>query len=182
MKIRNILGGCAILLGLAAYSSAVPASAASTLQSPDSDALTAGYQLIQFDLHECNAITGQVSMANGSGTVSVDILKLSGKICNDATRYKPKLEQLAKEKGFALSPDLPYYLTARWAALVRNPGPGLGVRYLNDQISSHEDALAVFQDEAANGHDPDIKAFAAEVIPVVQNNLDLLREMLAKHT
>jgi putative membrane protein len=52
---------------------------------------------------------------------------------------------------------------------------------LNDQINSHEDALAVFQDEAANGKDPDIKAAATKVIPTVESNLALLKATLAKH-
>jgi putative membrane protein len=181
MKIRNIVGGSVVLLSLAAYSSIAPASAATTLSSPDSDALTAAYQLIQFDQEECSAISHGAAMTNGTRTVSPDILQVSAKICSDAQNYRPKLEQLAKDHDFKLPDWLPYSLTARYAALIRDAGPGLGVRYLNDQISSHEDALAVFQDEAANGKDPELKAAAAEIIPVVQSNLDLLKATLVKH-
>jgi putative membrane protein len=178
MKIVDFIGAGAVLLGMTAFSFN-PAQAA-PLGPPDSDALVTGYQIIQFDLQECHAIQGGASM-NGSGVVAADILKVSGKICSDAETYKPMLEKLAAAKGFELPKDLPYMLTARYAGLVRNQGPGLGVRYLNDQISSHEDALAVFQDEAANGKDPDVKAAAAKVIPTVQSNLDLLKATLAKH-
>jgi hypothetical protein len=178
MKMVDFIGAGAVLLGMTAFS--FTAAQAAPLGPPDSDALVAGYQIIQFDLQECRAVQGPTSM-NGSGEVSVDILKVSSKICSDAASYEPILEKVAKAKGFALPTSLPYTLTARYAALIRNQGPGLGVHYLNDQISSHQDALAVFQDEAANGKDPDIKAAAAKVIPTVQSNLDLLKSTLAKH-
>jgi putative membrane protein len=180
MKMINFFGAGAVLLGMTVLS--ITAAQAEPLGPPDSDALIAGYQIIQFDLQECRVIQGGASMANGNGTVSVDILKVSGKICSDAASYLPMLQKLAKDKGFDLPRALPYTLTARYAALVRNQGPGLGARYLSDQISSHEDALAVFQDEAANGKDPDVKAAATKVIPTVQSNLDLLKATLAKHS
>jgi putative membrane protein len=179
MKILDFIGAGAVLLGITAFS--FTAAQAAPLGPPDSDALVAGYQIIQFDLQECRAIQGGASM-NGSGVVAVDILKVSGKICSDAATYKPMLEKLAAAKGFELPRSLPYTLTARYAGLIRNQGPGLGVRYLNDQISSHEDALAIFQDEAANGKDPDVKAAAAKVIPTVESNLALLKATLAKHS
>lgn len=179
MKIVDFIGAGAVLLGLTIFS--FTAAQADPLGPPDSDALVAGYQIIQFDLQECRAIQGGVSM-NGSGVVPADISAVANKICTDALTYKPILEKAAKLKGFELPTGLPYTLTARYAGLIRNQGPGLGVRYLNDQISSHEDALAVFQDEAANGKDPDIKAAAAHVIPTVQSNLALLQSTLAKHS
>jgi hypothetical protein len=179
MKILDFIGAGAVLLGITAFSFS-PAQA-EPLGPPDSEALVTGYQIIQFDLQECRAITSGVSTANGAGVVAPDILKVANKICDDASTYKPMLEKIAKDKGFELPTQLPYMLTARYAGLIRNQGPGLGVRYLNDQINSHEDALAVFQDEAANGKDPDIKAAATKVIPTVESNLALLKATLAKH-
>jgi putative membrane protein len=179
MKIVNFIGAGALLVGTVMFSF-TPAQAA--LESPDSDALVAGYQIIQFDLQECFALQRGVSMSNGAGSVPSDIAAVAAKICGDASKYQPILAKAAKDKGFDLPKTLPYTLTARYAALIRNPGPGLGVRFLNDQIESHEDALAVFQDEAANGKDPEIKAAATEIIPTVQSNLDLLKKTLASHT
>ena len=181
MRVRSIIGAGTVLLSITAFSVHTAAIAASP--SPDTEALTAGYQLILFDLAECSAIrpTGGMS-ASGNGIISPDILQVAGKICDDAAGYQSKVKDVATKYDIPLDRHLPYTLTARYAALVRHAGPGLGVRYLNDQISSHEDALAVFQDEADNGTIPEIKAMAGEVIPLVQGNLDLLKTTLAKHT
>lgn len=87
---------------------------------------------------------------------------------------------MAKAKNFDLPTELPYELNARYAALVRNHNGNLGQQYLSDQISSHESALAVFQEEAATGTDPDVKAAAIQVIPTVQSNLDQLKALAAQ--
>ena len=177
MKIRNIAKGCAALLGLAAFASAALPASAAPLQPPDSDAMVAGYQIIQFDLKECMAITVNANRTvNGTGVLSPDIRKIANKMCNDARAFQPKLAALAASKDFQLPDYLPYMLTARYAALVRNQNGNLGQQYLDDQISSHEDALAVFQEEAATGNDPDVKAAVTAVIPTVQENLDLLKK------
>ena len=180
MKIRTILTGGVTLLGLAAISAASPAMAA-PLQSPDSDALVAGYEVIQFNLKECMAIAPSGgAVGNGTRVVSPEIRTLAGKICDESRTYKPKLEALAKAKDFELPDGLPYYLNARYAALVRNQNGDLGQQYLDDQISSHEDALAIFQEAVATGTDPDVKAAAAEVIPTVEANLAALKKLSAK--
>jgi hypothetical protein len=178
MKIRNIVKGGVVLAGLAAFASVSAPASAAPLQSPDSDALVAGYQLIRFDLKECMAISQRAgSPGNGSFIISPDIRKIAAKMCDTASEEAPKLEALAKSKNFDLPDGLPYYLNARYAALVRNQNGDLGRQYLEDQISSHEDALAVFQDAVATGSDPDVKAALTGVIPTVQSNLDELKKL-----
>jgi predicted outer membrane protein len=178
MKIRNILKGGVVLVGLAAFTSVAAPASAGTLQPPDSDALVAGYQVIQFNLKECMAIAAKSGVsANGSTVISPQIRDIAGKMCSESRAYLPKLEAAAKAKDFTLPKELPYELTARYAALVRNQNGNMGQQYLSDQISSHESALAIFQEEAATGMDPDIKAAATEIIPTVQGNLDQLKKL-----
>lgn len=178
MKIRNILKGGVVLVGLAAFGAAVTPASAATLQPPDSDALVAGYQVIQFNLKECMAISAKSgASANGTTVISPQIQDIAGKMCMESRAYLPKLEAAAKAKNFELPKQLPYDLTARYASLVRNQSGNMGQQYLTDQISSHESALAIFQEEAATGTDPDIKAAATEIIPTVQSNLDTLKKL-----
>jgi hypothetical protein len=182
MKIRNIVKGGVVLAGMATFIAASAPASAATLQSPDSDALVAGYQLIQFDLKECMAIAARPGVsANGSGLVPADIRSIANKMCTTAREEKPKLEALAQSKNFDLPDGLPYYLNARYAALVRNQDANMGQQYLQDQISSHEDALAVFQDAVATGTDPDVKSALTSVIPTVQSNLDELKKLAGKN-
>lgn len=178
MGINGRIFGAA-LFGAVGCAAGLPAHAAA-LSSPDSDALIAGYQIIQFDIQECQALGSPQGGPGLSRYVSSSVLDLSAKICADAYHYQPILQNAAKEKDFSLPQSLPFYLIARYAALIRHPDENLGKHYLEDQVASHRDALAVFQEEAANGKDPQIKAMAAQVIPLVQSNLASLQAALAK--
>ncbi len=43
--------------------------------------------------------------------------------------------------------------------------------YLSDQVAGHQQALNLFQTEAQQGTDPDVKAFAARYVPTIQDHL-----------
>ncbi len=45
--------------------------------------------------------------------------------------------------------------------------------YLQGQIAAHKDALALYQQEATQGTDPDVTAFAAQTAPVIQDHLQV---------
>jgi predicted outer membrane protein len=155
------------VLALTGCSTVAQAPARSDLSAQDLSALTAGYQLIQFDLLECRAVSG----AQLSGNVAA----VAAKLCADATRYEPTLTQLAAAHEVTLPDALPDDLNARYVAFHYGP---TGQAFLRDQISSHEDALAVFQLEAASGTNPELKGVAGRIMPVVQGNLDALRAAL----
>ena len=170
MRFIKLVAGSAMLLGLAACSTTAQAPAASNLSAQDLSSLTAGYQLIQFDLAECSFLA--------ASSTTPQVLALSQKICADARSYEPKLEQLAAMHNVTLPNTMPDDLKARLVSLHYFATPNVTVQYLRDQVNSHEDALAVFQAEAMNGSDPEVKAFAAQTMPVVQGNLDALRQAL----
>ena len=176
MKTRNTIKFGILLAGMATI--ATGSARAAALQPPDSDTLVAGYQLIQFNLKECMAITtGSGFVGNGSRIVSPNILNIAGKMCAESREFKPKLEALAKSKNFTLPDGLPTYLNARANALYINQNQNLGQQYLEDQISSHQDAVDIFQLEVQTGKDPDVKAGASEVLPIMQANLATLEKL-----
>ena len=51
--------------------------------------------------------------------------------------------------------------------------------YVKGMIDGHKQALKLFQDEAKNGKDADLKAFAAKVAPTVQMHLDAITKIKA---
>jgi putative membrane protein len=178
MEARNIIKCAVVLIGAVGFATVSAPARATGLQAPDSDALIAGYQLIQFNLKECLAIAPKAGPAgNGSFILSPGIRRVASDMCAESREYQPKLEALAKSKGFELPDGLPTYLNARYAALIRNQNGDLGQQYLEDQISSHEDAVAIFQEEVATGNDPDVKAAANEVLPIMQANLAKLKKL-----
>jgi putative membrane protein len=170
MKLIKLVAGSAALCWLAACSTTAQAPAASNLTAQDLSTLTAGYQLIQFDLLECSVVA--------ASQITPQVAALSQKICADATSYQPELQQLAAAHDVTLPNALPDDLNARYISFHYFPTPSVTVQYLRDQIDSHEDALSVFQIESANGTNPEIKAVATRTIPLIQGNLAALRQAL----
>lgn len=64
---------------------------------------------------------------------------------------------------------------ANLATLRDTTGADFDTAYKAQQIVAHEKTLAAVQDYAKNGTVPQLKAFAAEIAPVVQQHLDKIR-------
>jgi putative membrane protein len=161
------LAASAVFAALAACSTTAQAPSSSDLSSGDLNSVTAAYQLVQFDLAECDVLK------NGGATPQT--LTISAKICADAAHYQGALQQLAASSSITLPNDLTYDLKSRVVVLSYHASPNINAQYLHDAIESHEDALAIFENEAATGTDPQIVSFDKGAIPVVQSNLDALR-------
>jgi len=161
------LAATAMFAALTACTTMAQAPTSSNLSSGDLDSVTAAYQLVQFDLAECDVLK------NGGATAQT--LAVSAKICADATHYQGALQQLAAARNITLPDSLSYDLKSRVVVLNYHASPNINAQYLHDAIESHEDALAIFENEAANGTDPQIVSFDKGAIPVVQSNLDALR-------
>ena len=59
---------------------------------------------------------------------------------------------------------------------------GFDASYVGEQLAAHEDAVKLFKDHAANDPTPDIKKFAADTLPKLENHLSMRKELNAKHT
>ncbi len=170
MLIKTISAGL-LCAGLAACSPAAQAPTSSDLAQQDIDSFTAAYQLVQFDLAECQLLQG--------GGASAQTMAVLQTICTDATTYQAKLQQLAAEHNVALPDKLDYDNRVRIISLKYHPSPNINTQYLQDAIDSHEDALRIFRDETTNGTNLEIMRFDQGAIPVAQTNLDALRASLA---
>jgi len=166
MNLKPFAAG-ALFAALAACSTTAQAPPGSNLSGGDLSSVTAAYQLVQFDLAECDVLK------NGGGTPQT--LAISAKICADAAHYQVALQQLAASRNVTLPNDLSYDLKSRVVVLNYHASPNINAQYLHDAIESHEDALAIFENEAATGTDPQIVSFDKGAIPIVQSNLDALR-------
>ena len=169
---KKVWGMLALLaVGVGGCSTSAHAPQSSALSTTDLEALTATYQLIAFDLQECTLVQRQ----NPGAAVQ----EVATQICTDAQHYRPILEDLAARHDVTLPNTLSYDLEAQYVGLSYHPTPNFAMNYLNDQIASHEQALAVFRDTAAVTTDADIKALYQSAIPVVEKNLTSLRQVLA---
>ncbi|GAA5264775.1 putative membrane protein [Acidiphilium sp. MT5] len=166
-------GALAGILALAGCSTVAQAPATSNITPQDLGFITTAYQLVHFDLAACAYVQ--------KGGLTPTVVPVANKICADAAKYAPQIQAQAKANGVTLPGTLPLDLKAQLVALSYHPSPSLSVAFLRDEISSHESAIAVFQDEARNGTSPEFKQVAIETTPLLEQNLDMLRDALPKN-
>ncbi|MBK5001885.1 DUF4142 domain-containing protein [Pseudomonas sp. S31] len=53
--------------------------------------------------------------------------------------------------------------------------------YLNNQVDAHEKAVELFKKEAASSDKAELKAFASETLPKLEQHLQHAKELQAKH-
>jgi putative membrane protein len=182
-----LLATCSfVLIGCVATQAQAPPN--STLTAQDLRFLTSAYQLIDFDLQECQVVN--------EGIFEASTVQVANQICADAAHYKPILEQKAAAYGVTLPNSLSFDYDAEyqeldnddssvsvfykgvWPSSVPSSVADRNSVYIMNQIGSHVSALAVFQDEKLHGSLPDLRELAAEVIPVAAANLERLRKVM----
>lgn len=109
---------------------------------------------------------------------TVQVLKdFGGMMVTAHTGSTAKLKAAGGKAMPALRPDpkLSAEQEANLATLRQATGSDFDAAYKAQQVVAHEKALAAVKDYAASGTVPELKAFAAEVAPVVQSHLDKIR-------
>lgn len=93
-------------------------------------------------------------------------------------RSTQRLMGIAQGKGMVL----PTALDAQHQQMVDQlgpvpAGPRFDREYLRGQVMAHQQTLATMQRYAANGTDPELKAFASDMAPVVANHLQMAQRL-----
>ncbi len=89
----------------------------------------------------------------------------------DHTPANEQLKQLAVAKGASLPTGLSDEQNKTLTMLQGEKGRKFDHDYAAAQVQGHSDMLSAFQTEAASGTDPDLKSFAAQTVPTIQQHL-----------
>ena len=88
------------------------------------------------------------------------------------TKTTQQLTQVASAKGMAMQPALEPQQQQMLSDLQgMNAGPAFDRAYLHDQVAGHAATETLFKNETANDQDPEIKAFAQQTLPAIQDHL-----------
>jgi putative membrane protein len=164
----TILGVCAILILLTTSVPAAPTSAASASGTPLGPTDT--YFVTQTSLGTPFQVdAGRVAEAKGTTQAIrsyADLMVSSHITVNDA------LLAVLKNKTPVPPPTL---LKAAYATMVstlqHESGQALDTDYVRGEVNYQKGNAALYEYEIANGTDPDLKAFAQETLPKIQDHL-----------
>ena len=108
---------------------------------------------------------GQVAEQKGQ---SEDVKSFGKRMVTDHSKANDELKSIASKKGVEL-PSKEH--TAKWTS---------DKAYIDMMVKDHEKDLAEFKEEASSGSDPDVKKFADDTSKVIQEHLDLVKEIQGK--
>ena len=111
--------------------------------------------------------TMEVAMGNlgEKNAQSEDVRSFGRRMVTDHSKANDELKSIASQKGVQLPAKEP---KLKWTS---------DKAYMDMMVKDHEKDLAEFKEEANSGSDPDVKKFADDTAKVVQEHLDLAKEI-----
>ena len=151
----------------------------SQLTTADTAKASSGSADIQFA--DNAAIAGMTEVGLGkmaiNRTSNQKIREFAHMMVADHGKANTELIELAKKKNITLPGALDTEHQKMTDSVSKLSGTDFARSYVNAMVEGHKKALALMQDEAANGKDADLKAFAAKTAPVVQMHLDAITKI-----
>jgi putative membrane protein len=145
---------------------------ASTLSDSDKDFAT---KAAQGNIAE---ISGGAAAAQ-KGT-SPDVKTFGNRMVTDHGKALDELKQLARTKGIAIPTEGNAEQKAEADKLAKLSGKAFDKEYADAMVKDHEADAAEFEKASKNAQDPDLKAWAAKTLPVIQDHLKMAKEMKGK--
>jgi putative membrane protein len=92
------------------------------------------------------------------------------RMARDHSGLNEQLARILTEQGITEAPDMAK-TTRSTGQLQSLNGPDFDHAYMRDMIRDHENDLAAFKNEAANGRDPEIRNWAAQTVLDLEKHL-----------
>ena len=124
---------------------------------------------MQSDMFEIGA--SQLALQQASST---QVRQFAQRMVQDHTQNSAELKQLAARKGMTTQPALLPADAARLQKMQAAQGAAFDRLYAEMvAVQAHAEAVALFDQEAAQGSDMELRSFAAQKIPTLQHHLQM---------
>ena len=99
---------------------------------------------------------------------------------DDHTKADNKLKRIAKKLNVTLPTRLDSAKQAQYDSLKTASTSSFDQKYIAAQDKDHSEAVTLFQKEADNGDNADLKEFAAKTLPTLQQHAQMVKQLEAK--
>jgi putative membrane protein len=108
-----------------------------------------------------------------------DVKNFGNRMVNDHGKAGDELKQLATNKGIALPTDLDAEAKKTSADLSKK-SKDFDKSYMNDMVKDHEKDVKEFEKASKDVQDPDLKSWASKTLPVIQDHLNIAKQIASK--
>ncbi len=120
---------------------------------------------------------GKVAMMNSSNP---EIKKFGEKMVNDHGKANDELKAIAANKNITLPPNMSDDMMQKMNDMKEKKGKDFDKAYVDMMVDDHKEDIDAFRDEANNGNDPDIKAFASKTLPTLEEHQSMINAIQDK--
>ncbi|HEX2969122.1 MAG TPA: DUF4142 domain-containing protein [Bacteroidales bacterium] len=127
------------------------------------------------------AIGGMMEVELGSyaqkNAVNQRVKNFGAMMVRDHNSANEELKSIASAKKLQVPASMDDDHIKKAAELKQKTGADFDSEYMSDMVDDHEKDVDEFKKQSENGKDPEIRAFAAKTLPVLQVHLDSARNI-----
>jgi putative membrane protein len=120
---------------------------------------------------------GNLAAKKASGA---EVKRFGERMAQDHGKALADLKALAKTKNIMVADSLDSERTAKIQKLDALSGPAFDRAYTDEMVNAHQQTAQKFKTEISSGKDAEIKAWAAKVLPTVEEHLKLIEGIRSK--
>jgi len=110
-------------------------------------------------------------------STNASVKEFATMMVNDHGRANEELMGIATMKNITLPADVDTEHKKKADELSKKTGKDFDKDYVDAMVDGHKKTLKLMQDEAKDGKDAELKAFAAKTAPIVQAHLDMINKI-----
>jgi putative membrane protein len=105
------------------------------------------------------------------------VKQFAQRMVEDHSKANDKLKQVASSKNVTLPGDLPSDAKREEDKLNKLSGAQFDKEYMNHMLSDHKKDVNLFRSESKSAKDPDVKQFASETLPTLEQHLQMAQSI-----
>jgi len=117
---------------------------------------------------------GNLAQQNGGSDA---VKKFGNRMVTDHSQANDQLRQIAQQEGITLPTNVDSKDERLTKMLQSKQGADFDKAYIRDMVKDHEADVAEFRNEAANGKDPQVKAWAQKTLPTLEQHLEMAKQV-----
>lgn len=161
----------ALVAGGAAAQSNTPASTASATSKTGGDAM---FVKKASAAGAAEVALGKLGQSQGQ---SDQVKQFGAQMVKDHTSANDELSSIASEKGLTVATDPSAKDAAAAKVIGAKQGAAFDAAFSKKMLADHQQAVALFTQEANSGKDSDLKAFAAKTLPTLKHHLEMAQSL-----
>ncbi len=120
---------------------------------------------------------GRIAASKGANP---DVKTFGQRMVDDHSKANDQLKQVASSKGITLPASLPASKQKEIDKYNKLSGAAFDSAYIKHMVEDHKKDVAEFKKESKNGKDTDVKSFATNTLPTLEDHLKMAEDVSSK--